>query len=94
MEKLAECVTPDDVRRAIEIMYNWHIAEGGIELTWAEWLAHCQTRRGQDQWRRMAPDSADPGDYPEELSAEDRALVVKVGAVVAALMQPPIPAPE
>lgn len=88
MEKLAECVTPDEVREAIRIMFDWQREYGGAGLTWEEWVRHCLTAKGRRQWAQMAPDSANPLDYPAEHTAEERALLARVGAVIAATKMP------
>lgn len=89
MEKLAGCVTPDEVRKAIRIMFDWQRDYGGVEITWDDWLAHCRTRKGREQWLSMAPDSAALDDYPEEHTADQRTLLARVGAVIAAAKIPP-----
>lgn len=91
MEKLAECVTPDEVREAIRIMFEWQRDFGGEEMTWDEWLVYCQKSSGRRQWSGMAPDSPNQDDYPEELTSDQRALLAKVGAVIAAASKPPAP---
>jgi hypothetical protein len=87
--RMAECVTPDDVRQAIRIMFEWQKTYGDVPLTWEEWAAHCRTRKGREQWFGMTPESADPEDYPGELSSEDRMFLAKVGAVIEAAKAPP-----
>ncbi len=87
--KAEQGVTPDDVRRAIRLLYGVMKADNLEDEDWPGFLADCNKRSGCAYWLEMAPSSPDPEDYPEHLSSADRDLLVKVGAVVQALRVPP-----
>lgn len=87
--KVDQGVTPEMVRRAIRIMYGVWMADVGEKPDWPAFVAVCRTQTGARRWLDMAPDSAEPENYCDELSAEDRDLLVKVGAFVRALKYPP-----
>ncbi|HKX77163.1 MAG TPA: hypothetical protein VJM34_01445 [Novosphingobium sp.] len=87
-QRLDECVTPDDVRRAIRLIYEYCRSQPGDRSPpWDEWLAHCQSRRGANSWFQMVPESDDPADY-DDFALIDAVLLAKVGAVFKAMKVP------
>lgn len=81
-------VTPDDVLRAAQIIYTDHSSGKAGAKPWAEFAASFTGKR-RDLWSQWVPDSIDPSDYPDDLSADDLALCLKVAAVARAVRFPP-----
>ena len=86
--RMAECVTPDDVRDAVRIQSEQFAAlpENRLQQSFDEWLAE-QRKLKRSKWRYFVPDDPDPENY--EGTETERALLAKVGAVMLAATIPP-----
>ncbi|MBO9510599.1 hypothetical protein [Erythrobacter sp. A6_0] len=93
-QRLAECVTPDDVIEAVHLMYEQFRKDHPHEdhPPFGEWLSGLKGRKGAEQWQGMAPFQwiRDAEDV-EEFGPEEAALLLKVAAVVRAIKSPPQP---
>ncbi|RYM11011.1 hypothetical protein EWH12_09900 [Sphingobium cupriresistens] len=93
-KRLSESVTPEDVDRAVKLIYEAFCVEEGEASSlpsWDDWLADLERRsvaKAGERWREMAPESADPDDYPDHIALEDRQFLAKVGAVMRAARWP------
>lgn len=92
-QRLEECVTPADIRRAAQLLHEGLIADWGEGWEsqyppWSEVLESCRRKRGGN-WTQQLPGSADPDAYPDSLSQDDRAFLAKVGGLVDAILNPP-----
>lgn len=92
LERIAECVTPGDVRRAVRLMYDEHAREplNGAH-SFEEWSAMQAKKRGGGEWMELVPSSASAEAYSDYFSEEDAALLARVGAVYEAMRSPPPP---
>ena len=89
-DKANSGVTAEDVRRAVRICYEAFCADVGQEADFEGWLAQVRKRKGTGTaWREFLPHSANPAEYWDHLSADDRAFLAKVGAVSLAVLEPP-----
>lgn len=91
MKALVEsAVTPDDVRRAVRLLYESFAADPHNRAEpfekWASGLRG--KRRIGDLWMQFAPDDLDPEAY-SDFAPDDAALLLKVAAVVRAVKFPP-----
>lgn len=88
-ERLNQCITPEDVRRAVQLVFHHLAAESGDRIgSWEEWQAAQRKKRAGGDWIRFVPESADLEDY-DDFSPGDAALLAKVGAVYQAMRFPP-----
>lgn len=88
-QRLEQCITPDDVRRAVRLLYEHVRSQPGDQSPpWDEWVESCRTRRGRSSWMRLVPDIGDLDAY-EDFAPSDAALLAKVGAVYEAMQKPP-----
>ena len=92
-QKLSECVTPADVERAVQILYEGvRIEQADLDMpSWDDWLSNVNgttTRKAGAEWSEMVPDTSDPNDYPDCIPLEDRQFLAKVGAVIRAARWP------
>lgn len=90
-ERLNECVTPADIDRAVQMVYEGRRHDEPENPPFAEWLANLERlpiRKAGELWRGLMPDSGDPGQYHDHLSDDDRHFLAKVGAVIAASQFP------
>lgn len=86
---MAECVTADDVERAVRLLYDYtaQFPDNGMP-PFDEWVAEQRKKKGGGSWRDMLPDSIDPLDY-EDFAPNDAALLLKVAKVVHSMHNPP-----
>ncbi|WP_153017835.1 MULTISPECIES: hypothetical protein [unclassified Sphingobium] len=92
-QKLSECVTPADVDRAVQILYEgFRQEQGDLSLPpWNEWVAGLDKKSAQKagrEWFELVPDRDDPEDYPDCIPLEDRQFLAKVGTVIRAARWP------
>lgn len=86
--KLAECVTPEDVRKAVRIQYELAAQFPENHLPpYADWLDEQRSKKRGRDWGNFVPDDPDPENY--DGSPEERELLAKVGAVFHAARFPP-----
>jgi hypothetical protein len=79
-------VTPDDVRRAVRLMYHLVSAKKGDDTPWETWLAQCGSQPDAVDWFELVPQCDSAEDYlPDGFGKEDAALLARVGAVFQAM---------
>lgn len=83
-------VTPADVLRAVKVIFD--ADREGVEAfgSFEAFLAKERKRGDGKLWREFLPRSIDPDDYPDGLTGEERAFLVKVAAVVQSVLYPPL----
>ncbi|KKW92940.1 hypothetical protein [Sphingobium chungbukense] len=92
-QKLSECVTPADIDRAVQILYEGVRQEqGDLSLPlWDDWVSSLgkkQPSKSGREWGEFVPDRDDPEEYPDCIPLEDRQFLAKVGAVIRAARWP------
>lgn len=84
-------MTPADIDRAVQMLYEASRHDDPSLPPFAEWLADVERRtagKAGSMWQEMVPESGDPEDYHDHLSEEDRLFLAKVGAVVRSSRRP------
>lgn len=90
-QRLSICVTPADIDRAVQMLYDACRYDDPSMPPFSEWLEEVERsakRKAGDLWRHMLPDSAEAEDYHEHLSLEDRQFLAMVGSVIRASKLP------
>lgn len=90
-QQLENCITPDEVRRAVRLMFDFVEEQYPPQERqgWDRWLSSCQTKAGRGQWFDMLPMENVRDQWIEDgFSPEDAALLSKVAAVRNAMVQP------
>lgn len=88
-QRVGECVTSDDVVRAVRLLYEKQARFPENRLPpFEDWLAEQRKKKGGGGWRDMLPDDPDAETYVD-FAANDAALLVRVAKVVHAMRFPP-----
>lgn len=89
-DMLAQCVTPDDVRRAARLLYDDAVRHAAEPQPYEEFLQAARKKSAKvgDFLLQMMSDSTDP-EYYDGFAPDDAALLVKVAAVYRAMKYPP-----
>lgn len=85
----SECITSDDVVRAVRLIYDEQARFPENRLPpFEDWLAEQRSKKRGGSWRDMLPDDPDSETYVD-FSADEADLLIKVAKVVRAMHFPP-----
>lgn len=93
-ERMQECVTPEDVERAIQLIYELqasYFPETDPQPDFETWKASQATKKRGGNWYEMLPNEIDPEAY-SDFAQSDATLLLKVAKVAHAMKYPPTPA--
>jgi len=89
LKAAAHGVSPEMIQQARKALYHLLCKQDSDEPDWEGFVEASRKKRGLQYWVDMLPDDVRPDAYDWVEDEQDRALLERVAAVVAAIVKPP-----